>query len=66
MGLSESGEGEKELSVESSFSPSPDPSFSSSKTFVRVDAGYGGAEAILIGVCLPVLQQEEQKRVAMI
>lgn len=65
MGLSESGEGE-ELSVESSFSPSPDPSFSSSKTFVRGDAGYGGAEAILIGVCLPVLQQEEQKRVAMI
>ncbi len=66
MGLSESGEGEKELSVESS-SPLPrPPSFSSSKTFVRVDAGYGGAEAILIGVCLPVLQQEEQKRVAMI
>lgn len=62
MGLSESGEGEKELSTESSFSPS----FSSSKTFVRDDAGYGGAEAILIGVCLPVLQQEEQKRVAMI
>ena len=31
-----------------------------------VDTGYGGAEAILIGVCLPVLQQEEQKRVAMI
>ena len=62
MGLSESGEGEKELSVESYFSPS----LSFSKTFVRVDTGYGGAEAILIGVCLPVLQQEEQKRVAMI
>ena len=37
-----SGEGEKELSVESSFSPPPTPP-SSSKTFVRGDAGYGGA-----------------------
>ena len=52
MGLSESGEG--------------DPLLLIFKDFRKVDAGYGGAEAILIGVCLPVLQQEEQKRVAMI
>ena len=62
MGLSESGEGENEHYVEISFYPT----FSSSKTFVRGDGGFGGAEAIVIGVCLPVLQQEEQKRVAMI